>query len=79
VVAGRRHRLAGVVAPERPHGHGGDQDDPRLARACALAGGATVTQAAHRCGWATASAFVDTFTAAMGQTPGAYRSAATSA
>jgi AraC-like DNA-binding protein len=44
-----------------------------------LADGATVTQTAHRCGWATASAFVDTFTAAMGQTPGAYRSAATSA
>jgi AraC-like DNA-binding protein len=44
-----------------------------------LADGATVTQTAHRCGWAAASAFVDTFTAAMGQTPGAYRSAATSA
>ncbi|HEY1642090.1 MAG TPA: helix-turn-helix transcriptional regulator [Streptosporangiaceae bacterium] len=42
-----------------------------------LAEGATVTQTAHRCGWATASAFVDTFTRTMGQTPGAYRAAAT--
>jgi AraC-like DNA-binding protein len=42
-----------------------------------LAEGATVTQTAHRCGWATASAFVDTFTKTMGQTPGAYRAAAT--
>ena len=38
-----------------------------------LAEGATVTQTAHRCGWATTSAFVDTFTRTMGQTPGAYR------
>ena len=42
-----------------------------------LAEGATVTQTAHRCGWATTSAFIDTFTRTMGQTPGAYRSAAT--
>jgi AraC-like DNA-binding protein len=39
-----------------------------------LAEGATVTETAHACGWATASAFVDTFTRTMGQTPGAYRS-----
>ena len=42
-----------------------------------LAEGATVTQTAHRCGWATTSAFIDTFAHTMGQTPGAYRSAAT--
>jgi AraC-like DNA-binding protein len=40
-----------------------------------LAEGATVTEAAHRCGWATPSAFVDTFARTMGQTPGAYRAA----
>jgi AraC-like DNA-binding protein len=39
-----------------------------------LADGATVTETAHACGWATTSAFVDTFTRTMGQTPGAYRS-----
>ena len=39
-----------------------------------LADGATVTETAHGCGWATTSAFVDTFTRTMGQTPGAYRS-----
>jgi AraC-like DNA-binding protein len=39
-----------------------------------LADGASVTETAHRCGWATASAFVDTFARVMGQTPGAYRS-----
>jgi transcriptional regulator GlxA family with amidase domain len=38
-----------------------------------LADGATVTETAHACGWATASAFIDTFTRTMGQTPGAYR------
>jgi AraC-like DNA-binding protein len=38
-----------------------------------LTAGATVTQTAHRCGWATPSAFVDVFTRTMGQTPGAYR------
>lgn len=42
-----------------------------------LAEGATVTEAAHACGWATTSAFVDTFARTMGQTPGAYRRAAT--
>ena len=42
-----------------------------------LAEGATVTETAHRCGWATTSAFVDTFARTMGQTPGAYRAAAT--
>jgi AraC-like DNA-binding protein len=41
-----------------------------------LAEGASVTQAAHRCGWATTSAFIDTFVHTMGQTPGAYRCAA---
>jgi AraC-like DNA-binding protein len=30
-------------------------------------------EAAHACGWATASAFIDTFARTMGQTPGAYR------
>lgn len=39
-----------------------------------LSEGATVTEAAHQCGWATASAFIDTFTRTMGQTPGSYRS-----
>ena len=39
----------------------------------ALAEGFTVTQTAHRCGWATPSAFVDTFTRVMGCTPGQYR------
>ncbi|MFE7117021.1 AraC family transcriptional regulator [Streptomyces sp. NPDC057654] len=41
-----------------------------------LAEGATVTGTARRCGWATTSAFIDTFARTMGQTPGAYRSAA---
>jgi AraC-like DNA-binding protein len=40
-----------------------------------LAEGASVTETAHACGWATTSAFVDTFGRTMGQTPGAYRSA----
>jgi AraC-like DNA-binding protein len=38
-----------------------------------LAGGATVTDTAHACGWATTSAFVHTFGHAMGTTPGAHR------
>ncbi len=38
-----------------------------------LAEGASVTEAAHRCGFATTSAFIDTFTRTMGQTPGQYR------
>jgi AraC-like DNA-binding protein len=41
-----------------------------------LAEGAGVTETARRCGWATPSAFIDTFTRTMGQTPGAYRAAA---
>jgi AraC-like DNA-binding protein len=40
-----------------------------------LSGGATVTETAHRCGWATTSAFVDTFARTTGQTPGAHRAA----
>ena len=40
-----------------------------------LAEGVSVTQAGQRCGWATTSAFIDTFVHTMGQTPGAYRSA----
>ncbi|GGU71918.1 helix-turn-helix domain-containing protein [Streptomyces bacillaris] len=38
-----------------------------------LSEGATVTQAAHRCGWAAPSAFIDTFTRVMGRSPGGYR------
>lgn len=38
-----------------------------------LAEGATVTHTAHACGWATTSAFIDTFAAHAGTTPGAYR------
>ncbi|WP_018487720.1 MULTISPECIES: helix-turn-helix domain-containing protein [unclassified Streptomyces] len=38
-----------------------------------LSEGATVPQAAHRCGWATPSAFIDTFTRVMGRTSGSYR------
>jgi AraC-like DNA-binding protein len=41
-----------------------------------LAGGGEVTATAHACGWASASAFIDTFARTMGQTPGAYRAAA---
>ncbi|GAA3746619.1 hypothetical protein GCM10023082_48910 [Streptomyces tremellae] len=44
-----------------------------------LADGTTVTQAGRACGWATTSAFVDTFGRTMGQTPGAYRAAASAA
>ncbi|WP_338015924.1 AraC family transcriptional regulator [Streptomyces sp. CB02923] len=40
-----------------------------------LAEGATVTEAGHRCGWATTSAFIDAFTRTLGQTPGGYRAA----
>ena len=39
-----------------------------------LAGGTPVTETAHRCGWATTSAFIDTFQRMMGRTPGAYKS-----
>jgi AraC-like DNA-binding protein len=38
-----------------------------------LTEGATVTETAYRCGWATPSAFIDTFTRVMGRTPGSYR------
>lgn len=38
-----------------------------------LAEGASVTQTAHACGWATTSAFVDTFARTTGTTPGASR------
>ena len=41
-----------------------------------LADGATVTDTAHACGWATTSAFVHTFAHAMGTTPGAHRTGA---
>ncbi|MGW1411706.1 AraC family transcriptional regulator [Streptomyces sp. NPDC002403] len=38
-----------------------------------LAEGATVTDTAHACGWATTSAFVQIFARTAGVTPGAYR------
>ncbi|GHA08946.1 putative transcriptional regulator, AraC family protein [Streptomyces tauricus] len=38
-----------------------------------LAEGANVSETGRRCGWATTSAFIDTFNRTMGQTPGAYR------
>ncbi|WOX11071.1 helix-turn-helix transcriptional regulator [Streptomyces sp. N50] len=38
-----------------------------------LAEGATVTDTAHACGWATTSAFVQTFAQTVGTTPGVYR------
>lgn len=38
-----------------------------------LAEGATVTDTAHACGWATTSAFVQTFARTAGVTPGTYR------
>lgn len=38
-----------------------------------LAEGATVTDTAHACGWATTSAFVQTFAQTVGITPGTYR------
>ncbi|MFB7757228.1 helix-turn-helix transcriptional regulator [Streptomyces sp. NPDC056121] len=38
-----------------------------------LAEGATVTHTAHACGWATTSAFVQTFAQTVGITPGTYR------
>ncbi|MFJ2733975.1 MULTISPECIES: helix-turn-helix domain-containing protein [unclassified Streptomyces] len=38
-----------------------------------LAEGATVTDTAHACGWASTSAFVGIFAQAMGTTPGTYR------
>lgn len=38
-----------------------------------LAGGVPVTVVAHRCGWSSASAFIDVFRAAFGRTPGRSR------
>jgi AraC-like DNA-binding protein len=35
-----------------------------------LAGGDSVTRVAHQCGWASTSAFIDTFRRAYGHTPG---------
>ncbi|MFI9720492.1 AraC family transcriptional regulator [Streptomyces sp. NPDC052396] len=37
-----------------------------------LAEGVPVTAVAHRCGWASSSAFIDVFRRALGQTPGVY-------
>ncbi|MFE6779210.1 helix-turn-helix domain-containing protein [Streptomyces sp. NPDC057702] len=46
----------------------------RLHRALLLlADGVPVTAVAHRCGWATASAFIDVFRRKLGHTPGARR------
>lgn len=36
-----------------------------------LAEGQSVTRVAHACGWASTSAFIDTFKQAFGHTPGA--------
>ncbi|ROS36255.1 helix-turn-helix domain-containing protein [Curtobacterium sp. PhB78] len=38
-----------------------------------LAGGASVTDVAAACGWATTSQFIDQFTPLVGMTPGVYR------
>ncbi|MFC4950514.1 AraC family transcriptional regulator [Pseudonocardia sp. GCM10023141] len=38
-----------------------------------LASGAPVTLVAHRCGWASTSAFIDVFRRAFGHTPGTHR------
>ncbi|WP_214409759.1 AraC family transcriptional regulator [Sphaerisporangium fuscum] len=38
-----------------------------------LAEGTPVTTVAHRCGWASSSAFIDVFRRAFGHTPGAHR------
>lgn len=40
-----------------------------------LSSGVPVTTTAHQCGWSTTSSFIDAFRRAMGQTPGAYKSA----
>jgi AraC-like DNA-binding protein len=40
---------------------------------CLLAEDVPVTTVAHRCGWASASAFIDVFRRAFGHTPGAHR------
>lgn len=45
----------------------------RLHRAMQLlAESLPVTTVAHRCGWASASAFIDVYRRALGHTPGAY-------
>lgn len=38
-----------------------------------LAEGESVTSVAHRCGWATPSAFIDVYRQMLGHTPGSYR------
>lgn len=38
-----------------------------------LAVGTPVTAVAHRCGWSSASAFIDVFRRAFGHTPGTHR------
>ncbi|HZX05190.1 helix-turn-helix domain-containing protein [Kribbella sp.] len=38
-----------------------------------LAVGESVTRVAHACGWASTSAFIDTFRRAFGHTPGSRR------
>ncbi|WP_229713099.1 helix-turn-helix transcriptional regulator [Streptomyces fuscichromogenes] len=38
-----------------------------------LAEGVSVSETGRQCGWATTSAFIDTFSRTMGQTPGTYR------
>ncbi|MEY9484550.1 AraC-like DNA-binding protein [Streptomyces calvus] len=38
-----------------------------------LADGLPVTTVAHRCGWASASAFIDVFRRSLGSTPGSHR------
>ena len=46
----------------------------RLHRALILlAEGAGVTEVAHRCGWATPSAFIDAYRRVLGHTPGSRR------
>ncbi|MFF9016755.1 AraC family transcriptional regulator [Streptomyces sp. NPDC014870] len=48
----------------------------RLYRALLLlADGVPVTTVAHRCGWSSASAFIEVFRRAFGHTPGAHRQA----
>jgi transcriptional regulator GlxA family with amidase domain len=49
----------------------------RLCRALILlAEGAPVTAVAHRCGWSSASAFIDVFRRTLGYTPGVHRGSA---
>lgn len=50
----------------------GDDNSPegRRLRAVLLAEDTPVTAVAHRCGWASASAFIDVFRRAYGHTPG---------